>query len=159
MSRCPSRCKVEVNISKGSQYQDRKKKSTGRMVPLPVLQEEVEAEEPQAELATSGDIRSVLADGDRLFVCTLNPPLTIINATQTISQKLAEHSAKPDWLKRNFEEIVPPQYHGYKSVFSKESFDELPTRKLSGNPTFAEPHVTHVTMWIAFISFILLMSS
>ena len=127
LSRCPPKCRVEVNRSKGEQHHnDGKKRAAGRVLPLPVLQEEVD--EPQAE---TSEIGSMLAEGDRLFVCTLKSPSYYINATQTISQKLAEQSskAKPDWLKRTFEEIVPPQYHQYKAVFSKESFDELPDRK------------------------------
>ena len=126
LSRCPPKCKVEVNRCKGDKHLGRKKGAVGRILPVPVLQEEVD--EPQA--ATS-EIGSMLEDGDRLFVCTLRSPSSSINATQTISQKLAEHSSKskPDWLKRTFEEIVPPQYHEYKAVFSKEYFDELPDRK------------------------------
>jgi len=127
LSRCPPKCSIEAN-KKGSHHQKegRKKKATGRMLPLPVMQEE---DEPEAIEETS--IGSIVAEGERLFACVLGPPALKVNATQTISQKLAEEHSKekPDWLKRSFEEIVPPQYHEFKAVFSKESFDELPGRK------------------------------
>ena len=58
----------------------------------------------------------------------LKPHIEVINATQTMSQKLAEQAQK-DYQKRTFEEIVPKQYHSFKAVFSKESFVELPARK------------------------------
>jgi hypothetical protein len=32
-------------------------------------------------------------------------------------------------IKRSFEDIVPKAYHHFKTVFSKESFDELPPRR------------------------------
>ena len=126
LSRCPPKCSMEEK-KKGSHHQEgRKKKATGKVLPLPVMQEE---DEPQAAEETS--IRSVVAEGERLFAYMLRPPASEVNATQTISQKLAEEHSKekPDWLKRTFEEIVPPQYHEFKAVFSKESFDELPGRK------------------------------
>ena len=136
LSRCPPQCKVEVNRRKENSNKQQHqlsrniKRATGRTLPLPVLQEE--AEEPQAK-ETSSSIGSLLhlEDGDRLFVCSLHPHPSVINATQTISQRLAENDSKskPDWLKRTFEEIVPSQYHEHKAVFSKESFDELPDRK------------------------------
>ena len=130
-TRCPPKCRVEVNRRKGSMQQSSLKNTsaTGRILPLPVLQEEVE--EPQAISTISSSLGLDFEEGDRLLVAWQSPPSESVNATQTISQKLAEqHSkAKPDWLKRTFEEIVPPHYHEFKAVFSKESFDELPDRK------------------------------
>lgn len=125
LSRCPPKCRVEVRKSKGGSQN--KKKYRHGVLPIPVIDEE-EADEAQVDNAS---ISSLIQDGDRLFVCCMQPDTSSINATQTISQKLAEQhaKAKPDWEKKTFEEIVPKQYHGYKTVFSKESFDELPVRK------------------------------
>src|SRR6201999_2799302 len=94
LSRCPPKCRVEVIRKEGSQYQEGKKEGRNRkaVLPLPILQEEQEeAEEPQAEETSIG---SIVAEGERLFVCSLRPPSSEINATQTISQKLAEKHSK-----------------------------------------------------------------
>ena len=130
-TRCPPKCRVEVNKRKDSKQQGRLKENsaTGRILPLPVIQEEVE--EHQAVSVISSSPMVDLEEGDRLFAMWQPPPSQSVNATQSISSKLAEqHSkVKPDWFKKTFEEIVPPHYHEFKAVFSKESFDELPDRK------------------------------
>ena len=116
-TRCPSNCRVQVAKAKS----DRKKKK--RMLgKLPLLSEDENSEEEAPE------IDSEMEDGDRVFLAFLHPQHTI-NASQTVSQKLAEKNMKLDWEKRSFEDIVPPQYHPYKAVFSKESFDELPDKR------------------------------
>ena len=51
------------------------------------------------------------------------------NATvASISQGLAERAEKQRPTK-NFEEIVPAEYHSFRQVFDKDSFDELPPRR------------------------------
>src|SRR3981189_1652166 len=42
----------------------------------------------------------------------------------SVAQDLAIKEEKK--VKKSFEEIVPQVYHGFKSVFNKKSFDELP---------------------------------
>ena len=126
-SRCPPSCRRKVDKQQQEIRNLDKDRNIGKILPFPVLQEEVE-EEPQASISCMES--DVLEEEDRLFAYF--PISQAVNATQTISQQLAEKhskSSKPDWLKKTFEEIVPPQYHEYKAVFSKESFDELPDRK------------------------------
>src|SRR5688572_8133418 len=53
-----------------------------------------------------------------------------INATSSVSQRLAEEAKKHGSPKKSFEELVPSHYHQFKDIFSKESFDQLPERKL-----------------------------
>jgi len=48
-------------------------------------------------------------------------------AVHNISQNLAIEAEKKK-LKHSFEDIVPKAYHHFRSVFAKESFDELPPR-------------------------------
>jgi hypothetical protein len=117
-TRCPPNCRVQVAKAKS----DRRKR-TRMMGRLPLL-----SEDENSEAEDVPETNSEMEEGDRVFVAFLHPQHTV-NATQTVSQKLAERSMKPDWDKRSFEEIVPPQYHPYKSVFSKESFDELPDKR------------------------------
>jgi len=49
-------------------------------------------------------------------------------AVCNISQNLAIEVEKKK-LKRSFEDIVPKAYHHFRSVFAKESFDELPPKR------------------------------
>ena len=107
--------------------QQRRYKATSRRLPLPILQDEIE--QPQA---VTNSLETFLIDGDRLFITSLHDQHSVhIDATQTISQKLAEEQSKSksDCVQKTFEEIVPAHYHNFKTVFSKESFDELPVRK------------------------------
>ena len=70
------------------------------------------------------------ADSDhRVFISFLHTEQHI-NATSTMSQRLAEESQlhNPEG-KKTFEEIVPKPYHKFKRVFSKDSFDQLPERR------------------------------
>jgi hypothetical protein len=119
-TRCPSKCKVQVRKAKSGRK--RVKKALGK---LPLLHsEEAEPEDTEPE---DIEMQSEWEDTDRVWVSFLHPQHNV-NATNTVSQKLAQQN-KPDWEKKTFEEIVPVQYHEHKAVFSKDSFDELPTKK------------------------------
>ena len=48
-----------------------------------------------------------------------------INQVATKAQELAEQAFK-EKKKKTFEEIVPAEYHEFRSVFAKESFNKLP---------------------------------
>ena len=50
------------------------------------------------------------------------------HATTTISTRLTE-AAKEDAPAAKLKEMLPKPYLGFRDVFSKESFDELPERK------------------------------
>lgn len=64
-------------------------------------------------------------DGD--FVC-IGSAFYYIGAAGTILQRLHERSIKEGGLQapQAFEELVPPEYHEYRSVFSETAFNELP---------------------------------
>src|SRR5258705_8728451 len=49
-------------------------------------------------------------------------------AIASISQGLAEQAERQKTT-RSFEEIVPAEYHSFRQVFDKDSFDELPPRR------------------------------
>jgi len=49
-------------------------------------------------------------------------------AARNISQNLAIEVEKKK-LKKSFEDIVPKAYHHFRSVFAKESFNELPPKR------------------------------
>ena len=52
-----------------------------------------------------------------------------VRATESISTRLAIEQHKKTFVKKPFEEMVPKQYHDFRDVFAKESFDRLPPRR------------------------------
>ncbi|KAF5315388.1 hypothetical protein D9619_007461 [Psilocybe cf. subviscida] len=117
--RCPSECQMEVKRAR----RKRQRIAAISRRQLPQFHEE------GADLF-EGPEPSEFGPEDRVFVSYLHPQQQIISATSTVSQKLAEESHQQnDSPKKSFEEIVPKQYHQFKGVFSKESFDRLPDRK------------------------------
>ena len=122
-TRCPPKCQVW----KQKQKQNGKKieKKTGGRI-LPLLDNE-EQDYHNQDMQKPNNTFEEYEGTDRIFVSLLQP-LQNINATQSMSQKLAEEAQKPS-QKKSFEQMVPKQYHSFKDVFSKESFDELPVRK------------------------------
>jgi len=69
-----------------------------------------------------------LKEGDQIWVTGLLPEPEYICASSTISQCLVEafkwNSEPPDYKKH-----IPPHLHDFHSVFSKESFNNLPESK------------------------------
>ncbi|EEB92831.1 hypothetical protein MPER_08602, partial [Moniliophthora perniciosa FA553] len=72
-----------------------------------------------------------LEEEDRIFACNLRPnsPAHHINATSTVSQRLAEAAAKDHQAKSSLRDNLPKQFWEYEDVFSKESFDHLPEHR------------------------------
>lgn len=52
-----------------------------------------------------------------------------VRAASTPSQRLAQ-DAQPQTKEQSFEDLVPERFHSFRDVFSKESFNELPNRKV-----------------------------
>jgi hypothetical protein len=120
LTRCPSECHVKVKTLKKEQKKRKYREKVKRRRNIPSLL-------PDDDSDDSDDIPEEWEEGDRIFMTTCRP-WAEINASQNISQKLAEEALKKE-KQRSFEEIVPEQYHSFKDVFSKESFDELPPKK------------------------------
>jgi hypothetical protein len=123
-TRCPPDCHIVKKEKKSGQRKNAKLKSQ-----LPSLPDESLDDKEMEDQEEKIESHSEIDPEDRVFVSFLHNEQHI-NATSTVSQKLAEESHKHDpEKKRTFEEIVPEQYHQFKDVFSKESFDQLPDRK------------------------------
>jgi len=77
--------------------------------------------------ATSLSPDEPLEEGDGIWATGLFPQAEQIRATATVSQRLAEgfrqNSQSTD------DERIPPHLREFHSVFSKDSFDELPASK------------------------------
>ena len=126
-TRCPSQCHIQVKQKKKEQKHRSKEKKRFASLP-PLIEVEEDSEEDTEEKKEDLEEEPEIEPGDRIFIAFLAPQEKV-NATSTVSQKLAEKSQKDDSGNKTFEEIVPPRYHDFKAVFSKESFDQLPPRK------------------------------
>ena len=123
-TRCPPGCHTINKEKRKSQRQNAKLK-----IQLPSLPDESLDDKEMEDQEKSKESHPEIDPEDRVFVSFLHNEQHI-NATSTVSQRLAEESHKHDSeKKRTIEEIIPEQYHQFKDVFSKESFDQLPERK------------------------------
>ena len=123
-TRCPPDCHIVKKEKANGHTHNAKLKSQFPSLPDESLEDK--EMEDQVEIR---ELNPEIDPEDRVFVSFLHHEQHI-NATSTVSQQLAEESHKQDSeKKRTFEEIVPEQYHQFKDVFSKESFDQLPDRK------------------------------
>lgn len=118
-SRCPPDCHIEFMKAR----RKRQRKAAEQRKKLP----EFIDEEKDIEIKSSDP---TLEEGDRVFMSYLHSQTSFqVNATSSVSQKLAEEAQQQKSPKVSFEEHVPKHYHQFRGVFSKESFDRLPDRK------------------------------
>ena len=144
MTRCPrkcSTCRDEVRAEKrkveaGSRLEIRAMQAC-QEGPMPAVTMEEEDEEELPELGMDSDGDEVegeevfdldLEGGDRLFMTTIPPEQEFISATSTVSQRLAEAFAANSG-QTSFKDSVPSYLHDFEDVFSKTSFDTMPTQK------------------------------
>ena len=87
-----------------------------------------DAEDEEDDTVPDEPDEDPLEEGDRIWATGLLPEPEYIRATASVSQRLAkafkQNSEPPD-----FEKLVPPHLREFHSVFSKESFDDLPQSK------------------------------
>ena len=121
-SRCPSDCQIETKRAR----RKRQRQAADQRKKLPQLCEEEEEEDVEPQDSSNSEIEVE----DRIFVSYLHPQRQHqINATSSVSQRLAEEAQQAKSPKVSFEEAVPQHYHQFKGVFAKESFDKLPEKK------------------------------
>ncbi len=70
-----------------------------------------------------------LEEGDTILTVQMDEELVIRSVHHANKLAAAANADKP---KRTFEEMVPEDYHSFRDLFSKESFDELPEQKPLG---------------------------
>ena len=136
LPRCCIGCQTERKEERNAQRQDAQRINACRTSPLPAFVEDIDDNNDQPEMDSeptesigSEDFSDEpLEEGDRIWATGLFPEAEYIQATTTISQQLAEG------FRRNSEPVdpdehIPPHLRDFHSVFSKESFDELPEPK------------------------------
>ena len=132
MTRCLPRCCVSCQADHKAEWnarrEDTKQINTCRTGPFPAFVEDAD-EEDKAEQLPNPETDfpdEQLEKGNRIWAAGLFPQAEHIRATTTVSQQLAEgfrQNSQPS-------EYIPPHLHDFHSVFSKDSFDELPGTKL-----------------------------
>ena len=134
MTRCLPRCCVGCKTDRKREDSVKRLKTQQlnacRAGPLPAFVEDVEEDADLDDNTPGSGVEGdePLEEGDRIWAVGLLPPAEYIGATTTVSQRLAEG------FKRNTESAeggghIPPYLRDFQSVFSKDSFDELPTTK------------------------------
>jgi transposase InsO family protein len=130
MSRCPggccSGCRTEIREERRTQKAEARRISRCSEGEVPALvEDEGEDDEDPPEFE----------EGDRIFVAGLHEPPEEIRATATISQRLAEAFKRNEDASQSAagcptpDEGIPDHLREFSNVFSKESFDALPSSK------------------------------
>ena len=88
----------------------------------------MEDAEDKEDMASDEPTEDPLEEGDQFWATGLMPKPEYIWATSLVSQCLAE-SFKRNSEPQDYEKHIPPYLCKFHSVFSKESFDNLPESK------------------------------
>ena len=129
MTRCLLRCCIGCLAERKKERKAEKKATQQinacRVGPFPAFVEDLEDDETDPILEPPDE---PLEQGDRIWATNLFPLAEYVQATSTVSQRLAE-GFKQNSGPADHDSEIPPYLRGFHSVFSKESFDELPGPK------------------------------
>jgi len=138
---CQTNCKVEWNAKR----EDIEQVNTCWTGPFPAFVEDADQEDkpmPKPSPDPEADFPDEpLEEGDRIWATRLFPQAEHIRTTATVSQRLAEgfqQNSQPVDHKKH----IPPHLCDFHSVFSKDSFDELPGTKLWDHAVELLPNAT-----------------
>ena len=129
--RCCSGCRTELREERKAKKEEVRLINACRTGPLPAFVEDCNDEDDDAtafEGFTESTEDESLEEGDRVWATGLFPHGEEIRAASTISQRLAEAFQKNS-IPADFEKHIPEHLRDFHSVFSKESFDNLPESK------------------------------
>jgi hypothetical protein len=137
MSRCLPRCCVGCCWMERRDEWKAKKEDTKRINAcctslLLAFVEDVDDEDNELQPDPESTPEEQLKEGNRIWATGLLLEPEHIWASSTISQQLAE-AFKWNSQPTDYEKHIPPHIHNFQSVFSKESFDDLPKSKLWDN--------------------------
>ena len=140
MSRCSPRCCNGCRTEAREERQILKREAASinacRLGPFPATVEDVDEEETAEPEPPASDIPFDIEDGDRVWATRLIPEAQYIQASSTISQRLAEGFAKNTEAKPTLptggsgsKDPIPDYVKIFGQVFSEEGFAKLPNRK------------------------------
>jgi len=105
------------------------------MGPFPAFMEDADKEEDELKEEPEhlsdtepDDSDKPLEEGDRIWATGLFPQAEHIRASTTVSQRLAE-GFRQNFQPADQDKHLPEHLHNFHSIFSKDSFDELPGTK------------------------------
>ena len=130
LPRCCTGCQTELKEERNAKKEDVRRINACRTGPLPAFVEDADEDEPDfgPDVGADDFPDEQLEDGDRIWATGLLPEPEYIRASSTISQRLAE-AFKRNSEPPGYEKHIPPHLRDFQSVFSKESFDDLPESK------------------------------
>jgi hypothetical protein len=133
MSRCLPRCCVGCQTKQRDEWKAKKEDAEWinacRTSPLLAFVEDADDEDNELQPDLESTPEEQLEEGDQIWATGLLPEPKHIWASSTISQRLAE-AFKWNSQLMDYEKHIPPHLCDFQSVFSKESFDDLPKSKL-----------------------------
>jgi len=151
MTRCLLRCCVGCQANRNAEWnarrEDTERINTCQTGPFPAFVEDADEEDeakPTPEQSPNLEANfpdEPLEEGDRIWATRLFPQAEHIHATTMVSQRLLEgfqqNSQPADHGKH-----IPPYLCDFHSVFSKDSFDELPGTKPWDHAVELTPNAT-----------------
>src|SRR6266702_2404572 len=132
---CYIGCQTERKAEQNAKKEDAARINTCRMGPFPAFVEDANKEEDELKEepehlsdAEPDDSDKPLEEGDRIWATGLFPQAEHIRASTTVSQRLAE-GFRQNSQPVDHEKHIPEHLRHFHSVFSKDSFNELPRTK------------------------------
>jgi len=141
LPRCCIGCQADRKAERNTRREDTEWINTCQTGPFPAFIEDADKEdeaEPTSEQFPDPEADfpdEPLEEGNRIWATGLFPQAEHICATSTVSQRLAEgfqQNSQPS-------EYILPHLRDFHSVFSKDSFNELPGTKLWGHAVELTP--------------------
>src|SRR5467141_3473802 len=134
---CCVACRSERRDERKAEKRDTQKVNACCTGPLPAFVEDADDEEDETDGEPEGPAKEPLEEGDRIWATGLLPKPEYIRATATVSQRLAQA------FEANTEPTdILPYLREFHSVFSKESFDDLPESRPWDHAVELQPDAT-----------------
>jgi len=134
LPRCCVSCQADRNAERNTKREDTEQINTCQTGPFPAFVEDADEEDeakptPEQSPDPEADFPDEpLEEGDRIWATRLFPQAEHIRATATVSQRLVE-GFRQNSQPADHEKHIPLHLCNFHSVFSKDSFDELPGTK------------------------------
>ena len=140
---CCVGCQADRKVERNAKREDAERINACQTGPFPAFVEDADEEdkaEPTPDLEADFPDEP-LKEGDQIWATGLFPQAEHIHATATVSQRLVE-GFRQNSQSADHEKHILPHLHGFHSVFSKDSFDELPGTKPWDHAVELTPNAT-----------------
>jgi predicted aspartyl protease len=134
--RCCNGCRTEAREERRTMKREVASINACRSGSFPATLEDAEEEETSSDEPTASDMPFDIEEGDRVWATGLIPEAQYVQATSTISQRLAEGFARNSEANSTLptggsgsKNPIPDYVKIFGQVFSEEGFAKLPNRK------------------------------